>query len=103
MVGGQSSKAIYYASPTSEPVELASLLPKGTGWKFLDATDINDRGEIIGYGVNPAGKLVDFKLEPSASPVPEPTTLALFAMSGVMLACSRLGRRFPRGQSTITR
>ena len=87
------SKAIFYASPTSEPVELPALLPTASGWKFLNATGINDRGEIVGYGVNPAGAMSDFKLVPSA--VPEPGTLAIFAGIGLAVAWRRAVARKP--------
>jgi len=90
MVGEQDSKAIFYATPSSEPVELASLLPKDTGWKFELATDINDRGQILGVGLDPAGRLADFKLEPAA--VPEPTALAMLALAGVVLVARRAYR-----------
>ena len=91
MVGFQDSKAVFYASPTSEPIELSTLLPTSSGWRFINATGINDRGEIVGYGVNPSGKLSDFKLEPSA--VPEPTTLASFLLVGLAVGARRFGRR----------
>ena len=80
IVGAQGGKAIFYSSPISEPVELSSLLKTNTGWQFMGATDINDRGEIIGYGDNPSRNFADFKLEPFASPVPEPTALILFTL-----------------------
>jgi hypothetical protein len=91
LVGAQDGKAIFWASPTSVPVELSSLLPTSSKWQLNEATDINDRGEIVGYGDNPAGKFVDFKLEPSA--VPEPTTLALLALSGLVVAVCKIRNR----------
>ncbi len=91
MVGNQDSRAVFYASPTSEPFELSHLLPKSSGWDFLNATGINDRGEIVGYGVNPAGKISAFKLEPSA--VPEPTTLAFLLVVGLAVGLRHFGGR----------
>jgi len=93
MVGEQDGKAIFYATPSSEPVELASLLPKDTGWKFYYASDINDRGEILGYGIDPSGLAADFKLEAA---VPEPTALAMLALAGVVLVARSRARRHKR-------
>ena len=91
MVGEQDSKAIFYASPLAEPIELSKLLTTSSGWRFIQATGINDRGEIVGYGVSPASKASDFKLE--SSPVPEPTALSALIIAGAALAARSLARQ----------
>jgi len=90
-VGEQDSKAIFYASPLAEPIELSKLLTTSSGWRFIQATGINDRGEIVGYGVSPASKASDFKLE--SSPVPEPTALSALIIAGAALAARSLARQ----------
>ena len=54
--------------------DLNSLIPS-SGWT-LDAADaINDKGQIVGYGTNPAGQSHAFLM----TPTPEPSTFALLA------------------------
>ena len=91
IVGQQDGKAIFYASPTSEPVELSKLLTTTSGWRFDQATGINNQGQIVGYGVNPHGMEADFLLNPSS--VPEPGTLAVFALAGLALAARSVVHR----------
>ncbi len=35
----------------TKPVDLNKLLPAGTGWLLLGATDINDNGQVVGEGI----------------------------------------------------
>jgi hypothetical protein len=88
MIGIQGSTPLFYSSPTSVPVALTDLLPLPAGWKLLTVSQINDRGEIVGVGVNPSNQDVDFKLEPVG--VPEPTTLAIFSIACVLGVIRRL-------------
>jgi probable HAF family extracellular repeat protein len=48
--GVSSGGAFLWKSGTR--TELATLLPPGSGWTALNATDINDRGQIVGSGVH---------------------------------------------------
>ena len=60
-------------------IDLNCLLPKGSGWELTDASDINDLGQITGYGyINGATR--GFVMPPELSPVPEPSTLALLGI-----------------------
>jgi probable HAF family extracellular repeat protein len=69
-------------------VDLNSLLPPGSGWELLEATGINDSGQIVGNGVI-NGQTHGFLLSPQVlATVPEPGTLALLATAlGGLLAC----------------
>ena len=76
-IGGWTS-AIYYASINSKALLLSTLVVDPPGkWLFQAATDINDAGEIIGYGYDLSQSTLEgrriFKLVPVA-PVPEPST-----------------------------
>jgi len=52
-----------------------------SGWKLWGASDINDSGWIVGFGENPASEMRGVLLKP----VPEPATLALLALGGLVL------------------
>ncbi len=65
------------APDAGEMKDLNTLLP-GTGWTFEEARAINDRGQIVGTGVNPSGQTHAFLLTPSnvgASPCDPPGSL----------------------------
>lgn len=84
IVGDQGfGRAILYASPTAVPVELSTLITDTKGWLLESASSINSRGEIaeIGAHDNIGGY---FKLEPQA--VPEPSSVFLIAILGVLVA-----------------
>jgi probable HAF family extracellular repeat protein len=53
----------------------------GTGWSLIEATAINDAGQIVGYGINPQGVTSAFIL----TPVPEPEVYLMMG-AGVCLA-----------------
>ncbi len=44
-----SSRAFLWTAETGM-IDLNTLIPPGSGWVLLSALDINDRGEIVGYG-----------------------------------------------------
>jgi probable HAF family extracellular repeat protein len=48
----------------------------GSGWTLQTATGISDRGQIVGYGLNPLGVSTAFLL----TPVPEPSTWAMMLL-----------------------
>ena len=59
----QGSSAFLYDGATT--VDLNNLLNStGKGWQLLEAKGINDSGQIVGYGVNPAGLTHAFLLNP---------------------------------------
>lgn len=62
----------------------------GLGWTLLDARDINDANQIVGFGYTPTGATHGYLL----TPIPEPTTQALtFAAVGLLASVSRRRRR----------
>jgi probable HAF family extracellular repeat protein len=52
----------------------------GDGWVLTHAYDINDRGQIVGFGTNPDGDVHGFLL----NPVPEPSTLIIWSLLGAL-------------------
>jgi probable HAF family extracellular repeat protein len=68
-VVGQSFTAEFrshaFLHQTGAMVDLNDLLPAGSGWELIDALAINDRGDIVGYGIRDGGFLLHaFLLSP---------------------------------------
>jgi hypothetical protein len=86
-IGGWTS-AIYYASINSEAVLLSSLVDDLGQWLLQAGTDINDAGEIVGYGYDLSKPTIDgiraFKLVPVA-PVPEPSTWLILGLGSLWI------------------
>lgn len=81
-------RAFLYDHETLTMYDLNTLLVPGTGWMLLGAQDVNEDGQIVGWGVNPEGKRHAFML----TPVPEPGTagLLLAGLSAVILRRRRV-------------
>ena len=62
----------------------------GAGWTLVNAFDINDSGQIVGYGFDPSGQTRAFLL----NEIPEPTPRSLVAAALIGIAASRR-RRIP--------
>lgn len=86
----------YVATLYSQGVmtNLNDLMPAGSGWILESATGINDKGEIIGYGIYDGG-LEGFLLTPEDPPTaPEPKTtwgLLLAGCCGAVILRRKLG------------
>jgi probable HAF family extracellular repeat protein len=79
--------------------DLNKLIAPSSGWTLQSARAINDKGQILGYGVSPSGEQDTFLLTPASEPppiapeVPEPNTLAFFALAAAAMALRRAWRR----------
>ncbi len=63
LVGSQSGEAVVCVNH-GKPEKLPDMIVNSTrGWKFLEATDINDTGQIVGYGMY-KGNMTLFMLDP---------------------------------------
>jgi probable HAF family extracellular repeat protein len=47
------------------PVDVNTLLPATSGWRLFDAGAINERGQIVGGGINPNGEFHAYLLTPA--------------------------------------
>lgn len=80
--------------------DLNSLLPAGSGWTLTSARAINNAGDIVGYGVNPAGQTHAFLLTPDSPTVtPEPSSIIVFSTGLFGLALARRRRASARKTS----
>ena len=68
--------------------DLNTLIDPASGWHLQEATDINDNGQIVGYGTDPQGATHAFLV----SPIPEPSSAVMFA-----IGCAALTLRRPQG------
>lgn len=81
----------YYNSLMSDPVMLRNLISTSLNdWLLYDGASINDNGQIFGKMFNFATKQMDYyRLDPIPAPVPEPSTIMVFA-AGSLLVYARL-------------
>lgn len=71
------------------PIDINELIDPLSGWILSEATAINERGEIVGYG-RFNGEIRAFL----ATPVPEPETLSLLLCGLVLLTSASRKSRF---------
>jgi probable HAF family extracellular repeat protein len=65
--------------------DLNDLVVAGSGWILEAATDINEAGLLVGYGINPDGFARGFLL----TPIPEPCALAVMGLGPLGLVLRR--------------
>jgi hypothetical protein len=95
-IDGIGTNATFYMTKYSEALLLSSLVEKLGGWSLIRATDINDAGEIIGYGNDlnkPDSDYRVFKLVPIPT-VPEPSSCLILAI-GTILVLRKYWRHDP--------
>jgi probable HAF family extracellular repeat protein len=73
-------------------IDLNTMIDSSSGWTLEEATAINDSGQIVGNGTNPAGQTHAFLL----TPTPEPSTLTLLLTGAVSLLAYAWRRRRQR-------
>lgn len=73
---------------------LLSLLPQNSGWTNLNASAINDEGQIVGSGTY-NGQTVAFLMTPNGVEAPEPATITLWGGIATLIVMSQ-GRRAKR-------
>ncbi len=83
-VAGSAAVATLWKN--GQPINLNALIPAGSGWDLRSAEGINDRGDIVGFGIL-GGQSRAFMLT-----VPEPSSLALAA--GLMAAVLSRRRQY---------
>jgi probable HAF family extracellular repeat protein len=72
--------------------DLNDFLPANSGWTLVGAEDINDQGQIVGYGfINGGNHTRAFLLTPTV--VPEPVSSLLFVIGGSICVARRLLKR----------
>jgi probable HAF family extracellular repeat protein len=63
--------AFVWPSSTSQGIDLNTMIPPDSGWELQFATDVNNRGEIVGAGIF-NGTMHAYVLVPRIAPPPRP-------------------------------
>jgi probable HAF family extracellular repeat protein len=79
VVGESHGHAFLYSDDVM--TDLNTLIDSASGWTLIEGRDINNLGQIVGYGINPDGYEHAFLL----TPIPEPATIILFGLAAALL------------------
>ena len=79
-IAGDSAIHAFLYDGTEGMLNLNDLIPTGTGWELAYAYNINSSGQIVGFG-EIGGENHAFLM----TPVPEPATLLLLGLGGMVL------------------
>jgi probable HAF family extracellular repeat protein len=83
-------RAFLYSNGTM--TDLNNLIDPAFHVRLTDACSINDKGQIVGYGMNRNGNIDAYLLTPTLTP--EPSTLVLLGIATVsLLGCARRRRK----------
>ena len=83
VVGYGSEGAYIYSDGLFQ--NLNNLLEENPGWFLAEATDINDLGQIVGVGINPAGLTHAFLLQPIKTSVPDSASSISLLFLGLLI------------------
>ena len=70
----------FVRSDTGSLLDLNDLISSSSRWTLENATGINDNGWIVGFGINPSGRVDGYLL----TPTPEPSVLALLTIAAAI-------------------
>jgi probable HAF family extracellular repeat protein len=87
VVGYSGNHAFLYSNGVM--TDFNSMIATSSGWTLKSATGINDNRQVVGYGTNPSGQTDAFLL----TPMPEPSSLVLFAIGAASLFAHAWRRR----------
>ena len=100
------STILQYGGPThaflyngTSSVDLNTLIPSSAGLTLINATGINDQGQITGQAVNAQGVVQEYLLTPTSLPTqtPEPTVLMMVVLVASGYGIRALAKRCSRG------
>jgi probable HAF family extracellular repeat protein len=90
-IASGAQHAFLYSNGTMQDLNL--LIPPLSGVTLTSAVGIDSAGEIVAFGTDASGQSNEYLLTPRESPVPEPSTLAVFTVMIAAFVTSKAARR----------